>query len=185
MFNAGTSTNVIALKVMQQLVLTTTTPYRNGCGRFKTCSSSQSYQGIKGSIVAYPYISVLMDVVVTDVPNMWGMVLSRIWLVILIGCLKMDLSYANIPTCDGYSTFHMGLAMRYQVEYLKEPMNEVLYIDEECGNLSVYAIFLALEKLEISTKESYYHLPRHTMLHDTNTTNSKRNHPIHYLVGRK
>ena len=57
----------------------------------------------------------------------------------------MDLSYANIPTCDGYATLLMGLAMRYQVEYFKEPMNEVLYINEECGNLSVYTNSLALE----------------------------------------
>ena len=70
----------------------------------------------------------------------------------LIGSLQMELPYANIPTCDGYSTFHMGLAMRYQVEYLKEPMNEVLYIDEECGNLSVYTNSLAPKILETNNK---------------------------------
>ena len=92
-------------------------------------------KGLKISLATYPNIFVLMDIVVIDVPDVWVVILSRIWAVSLIGSLQMDLSYANIPTCDGYSTFHMGLAMRYQVEYLKEPMNEVLYIDEEVGIL--------------------------------------------------
>ena len=41
---------------------------------------------------------------------------------------------------------------------------------------------IAPEKLETNNKESYYHLPRHTMLQDTKTTTSKRNHPTTYLV---
>ena len=155
MLHAGALTNDIALNVMQQLGMTTTTPYRNVCGIDSKRVQVQSLiKGLKISLATYPNIFVFMDVVVIDVPDMRGMVLSRIWPVSLIGCLKMDLSYANIPTCDGYVTLHREPAVRYQVEDPKEPMNEVLYIDEECGNLTVYTNSLEPEKLETNNKES-------------------------------
>jgi hypothetical protein len=42
-----------------------------------------------------------MDVVVIDVPDAWGMLLSRKWVTTLGGSIQMDLSYATIPTYDG------------------------------------------------------------------------------------
>jgi hypothetical protein len=102
MLDSGASTNVMSLKVMDQLGLKTTRPYRNVCGidsrEIKVCGLIKD---LKVSLVAYPDISLLMDVVVIDVPDAWGMLLSRKWAANLGGSIQMDLSYATIPTCEG------------------------------------------------------------------------------------
>jgi hypothetical protein len=45
--------------------------------------------------------SVVMDIVVVDVPPKFGMILSRYWIKRLGGTLKMDLTYATIPIFVG------------------------------------------------------------------------------------
>jgi hypothetical protein len=42
-----------------------------------------------------------MDVVVIDIPDVWGMLLSKEWDATLGGILQMDLSYATIPHPEG------------------------------------------------------------------------------------
>ena len=51
-------------------------------------------------LVAFPDIQI-MDIVVIDVPDAWGMLLSRKWAVDLGSNLQMDLTYATIPTPEG------------------------------------------------------------------------------------
>jgi hypothetical protein len=73
---------------------------------------------LKVGPTAYSDIFVLMDVTVIDVPNAWGMLLSENWATCLGGNIRMDLSHATIPTCEGtYVTLHREPTMRYQVEY--------------------------------------------------------------------
>jgi hypothetical protein len=45
--------------------------------------------------------SVVMDIVVADVPPKFGMLLSRSWIKRLGGTLQMDLTYATIPVFGG------------------------------------------------------------------------------------
>ena len=45
--------------------------------------------------------SVVMDVVVADVPPKFGFLLSRYWIKILGGTLQIDLSNATIPMSGG------------------------------------------------------------------------------------
>lgn len=42
-----------------------------------------------------------MDVVVIDIPDVWGMLLSRKWGATVGAHLQMDLSYSTIPQSDG------------------------------------------------------------------------------------
>ena len=42
-------------------------------------------------LVVFPDIQIIMDIVVIDVPNAWGMLLSRKWAVDLGGSIQMDL----------------------------------------------------------------------------------------------
>jgi hypothetical protein len=69
MLDYGVSTNVMSLKVMNQLGLKTIIPYMNVCGidsrEIKFCGLIKD---LKVSLAAYPNISILMDVVVIDVP---------------------------------------------------------------------------------------------------------------------
>jgi hypothetical protein len=45
--------------------------------------------------------SVVMDIVVADVPPNFDTLLSRYWIRKLGGTLQMDLTYANIPVFGG------------------------------------------------------------------------------------
>ena len=42
-----------------------------------------------------------MDIVVVDVPDVWGILLSRKFVAMLGGTLEMDLNYINVPMKDG------------------------------------------------------------------------------------
>jgi hypothetical protein len=45
----------------------------------------------------HPDFAFEMDVLVIDVPDAWGMLLSRKWGAHMGGCINMDLSFATIP----------------------------------------------------------------------------------------
>ena len=47
-------------------------------------------------LAKYPDIDMLMDVVVIDVPDNWGMLLSRKWAATLGGYIQMDWTYSTI-----------------------------------------------------------------------------------------
>ena len=51
---------------------------------------------LKVSLAMNPDISLLMDVVVIDIPDVWGMLLSRKWGATMGGQLQMGLFYATI-----------------------------------------------------------------------------------------
>jgi hypothetical protein len=42
-----------------------------------------------------------IDIVVVDVPDVWGMLLSRKFVAMLGGTLEMDLTSINVPLNDG------------------------------------------------------------------------------------
>lgn len=50
------------------------------------------------SLVAHPSIAICKDIVMVDVPEARGMLLSKKWIANLGGSIQMDLSYATIPT---------------------------------------------------------------------------------------
>jgi hypothetical protein len=102
MLDSGASTNVISLKVMKQLDLKTTRPYENVCGidsrRVKVLGVCEE---IEVFLIYFPYIDILMDILVIDVPDACGILLSRTWSSSLGGFLSMNLTHAYIPMGDG------------------------------------------------------------------------------------
>jgi hypothetical protein len=52
-------------------------------------------------LLDFPHISLIMNIVMIDVPEAWGMLLSRSWVATLGGFLSMDLTYTHIPIGDG------------------------------------------------------------------------------------
>lgn len=81
-----------------------------------------------------------MDVVVIDVLDAWGMLLSRKWVANLGGSIQMDLSYATILTCEGtFVTLYREHPRMYHVEDPIEPMNELICANDEFGNYSIMA----------------------------------------------
>ena len=87
---------------MKQLSLSISRPYKKVCGfNSKPVEVEALIKDLKVSLARNPDISLLMDVVVIDIPDVWGMLLSRKWGATVGGPVQMDLSYATIPQSDG------------------------------------------------------------------------------------
>jgi hypothetical protein len=102
MLDSGASANMMSLKVMQQLGLEVTRPYRNVCGfESRAIPTHGVIQNVEVCLKEYPEKVVHIDIVVVDVPDVWGMLLSRKFASMLGGTLEMDLTYVNIPLKNG------------------------------------------------------------------------------------
>jgi hypothetical protein len=80
--------------------------------------------------------SVVMDIVVADVPPKFGMLLSRSWIKRLGGTLHMDLTYATIPVFGGE---HRRLYREAQLAYIisdeADPTNHPIFsLDIDLGS---------------------------------------------------
>ena len=72
MLDPGASTNVMPLKVMNQLGLRINKPYRRVCGiDSRKIEAYGLIQDLRVHFVQHPNMFVLMDVVVIDVPDAW------------------------------------------------------------------------------------------------------------------
>jgi hypothetical protein len=102
MLDYGASSNVMSLKVMEQLGLKTTQPYGNVCGiDSKMVKVYGLCEDVEVFLIDFPDISFPMNIVVINVPDAWGILLSRSWSVSLGGFLIMDLTHEHIPMRDG------------------------------------------------------------------------------------
>jgi hypothetical protein len=139
MFDLGATSNVITKKVMEQLNLRISRPYHNICALdSQTIEVHGLIKGLQVYVAAFPDIMIEMDIVVIDVPDVWGMLLNRKTIADLGGSLQMDLSYATIPTPDG-GTFKLNREAyrKYHVEDPKKPQNELNWTDEGLGNYAI------------------------------------------------
>lgn len=72
----------------------------------------------------YPYKIITIDIAIIDVPDVWGMLLSRKFAVDLGGCIQMDLSYATIAVAaGGMVRLYREVERRRHVEVLKRLEN--------------------------------------------------------------
>jgi hypothetical protein len=87
---------------MEELGLKTTRPYINVCGvDSKRVKVYGICENIEAFFIYFPYINLLMNIVVIDVPDAWGMFFSRSRYDAFGGFLSMDLIHAHIPMRDG------------------------------------------------------------------------------------
>jgi hypothetical protein len=97
--DSSAATNIMPLTIMKQLGLEITRPYRNVCNLdSKPIIFHGVIENLEVSLKEYQHISFPMDIVVVDIPDSLGMLLSREWVANLRGSLQMDLSYATILT---------------------------------------------------------------------------------------
>ena len=88
-----------------------------------------------------------MDILVIDVLDAWGMLLSRKWVATMGGNIQMDLSYDTILFFENsFVKLHREKERKFHVEDPKEPMNEYVYHMIEIGNYEILSNFLALVK---------------------------------------
>jgi hypothetical protein len=102
MLDSGVDANMMSLKVMQQLGLKVTQPYRNVCGfESKAITTHGVVENVEVCLKEYPKKVIHNDIVIVDVPDVWGMLLSRKFATMLGGTLEMDLTYVNLPLKNG------------------------------------------------------------------------------------
>jgi hypothetical protein len=102
MLDSRAGANMMSLKVMQQLVLKVTRPYKNVCGfESKSIPTNGVVEIVEVCLKEYPEKVIDIDIVIVDVPDVWGMLLSRKFASMLGGTLEMDLTYVNLPLKNG------------------------------------------------------------------------------------
>ena len=98
MLDSGASHNLMPKAIMESLGLDITRPYSE---LYSFDSRKVKCLGlIKDMVITLtqlPAKSLVMDVIVADIPVKFGMLLSRSWSAKLKGTLQMDLSYETIP----------------------------------------------------------------------------------------
>ena len=68
-----------------------------------------------------------MDIVVADIPQKYGILLSRSWGEKLGGSLQLDMSYATISVFSQPKRLHRETLMKYVVSSQEKPENFPIY----------------------------------------------------------
>jgi hypothetical protein len=118
LMDSGASHNLMPKDVMEELGLEVTKAYHD---LYSFNSRRVQCLGVIKDLVVslfqLPMKSMVMDIVVADVPPKFGMLLSRSWIKRLGGTLQMDLTYATIPVFGGEQIpllcIHHTLAIYY------------------------------------------------------------------------
>jgi hypothetical protein len=137
MLDSGASHNVMPKIIMERLGLQITRPYGN---LYSFDSRKVKCMGmIKDLVVTLaqvPVKSILMDVVIADIPPKYGMLLSRSWGAKLGGSLQLDMSYATIPIFGGqFTRLYRETRLAYTVSDPQNPNNFPIYVaDQDLGN---------------------------------------------------
>jgi hypothetical protein len=94
----GEYNNLMPKAVMEELWLEVTRAYHD---LYSFNSRRVQCLGVIKDLVVtlfqFPMKSVVMDIMVADVPPNFGTLLSRYWIKYLGGTLHMDLTYTNVP----------------------------------------------------------------------------------------
>jgi hypothetical protein len=102
LMDSGASHNLMPKAIMKELGLEVTQAYHDLY--YFDSRRVQCLGVIKDLVVSLfqlPMKSMVMDIVVADVPSKFGMLLSRSWIKRIGGMLHMDLTYATIPSLWG------------------------------------------------------------------------------------
>jgi hypothetical protein len=133
----GASHNVIPKAIMEKLGLEITIPYKDLYSfdsRKIKCMHMIKYLVV--NLVQIPVKSIMMDVVVVDIPTKYGMLLSRSWGAKIGGSLQLDMTYATFPIFGGqFIHLYRESRLAYTVSEPQNPNNYLVYvIDQDLGN---------------------------------------------------
>jgi hypothetical protein len=128
MLDSGASHNLMPKAVMEKLGLEVTRPYKDlhsfDSSKVK-CIGIIKYLCI--TLAQIPAKSMVMDIVVADIPPKYSMLLSRSWGAKLKGTLQLDMSYATIPVFGQQRRLYRETLMKYMVSSQEKPHNYPLY----------------------------------------------------------
>jgi hypothetical protein len=141
LMDSRASHNLMPKTVMEELGLEVTKAYHD---LYSFDSRRVQCLGvIKGLVVSLfqlPMKSVVMDIVVVDVPPKFGMLLSRSWIKNLGGTLQMDLTYATIPVFGGeHRRLYREAQLAYIVNDEADPTNHPIFsLDTDLGSILLH-----------------------------------------------
>ena len=128
MLDSGASHNLMPKVIMERLRLEVTRPYKD---LFSFDSKRFQCIGlIKDVVVGLTQIlakTIVMDIVVADIPPKFGMLLSRSWAAKIKGTMQMDLTYATIPVVGEQRRLYRETIMDYMVSSKDKPQNFPIY----------------------------------------------------------
>jgi ribonuclease HI len=137
LMDSGASHNLMPKIVMEELGLEVTKAYHD---LYSFDSRRVQCLGVIKDLVVslfqLPMKSVVMDIVVADVPPKFGMLLSRSWIKRLGGTLQMDLTYATIPFFGGeHRRLYREAQLAYIVSDEANPTNHPIFaLDTDLGS---------------------------------------------------
>jgi hypothetical protein len=118
------------------------------------------------SLFQFPMKSVVMDIVVDDVPLKFGILLSRSWIKLLGENLQMDNSYSIVPMFGGE---HRSIYREAQISYIisdeENPTNHPIFVvDTDLGTSMLHLTNAPQAPIEITKKpiSSYENPPPDT-----------------------
>jgi ribonuclease HI len=128
MLDSGASHNLMPKAVMEKLGLEVTRPYKD----LHSFDSSKVkciglIKDLCITLAQIPAKSMVMDIVVADIPPKYGMLLSRSWGAKMKGTLQLDMSYATVPVFGQQRRLYRETLMKYMVSSQEKPHNYPLY----------------------------------------------------------
>ncbi len=157
MLDSGASACVMTKRVMEQLNLRISKPYYNICAMdSKKVEVHGLIKDLQVHLSVYPDIMIVMDIVVVDVPDAWGMLLSRKWASDLGGSIQMNWSNAMIPSLRGSRFIRLNREpkRRFHVEDPKRPHNEVITEKSNKGNYIILSNSIIPLEVKVDEKIS-------------------------------
>lgn len=156
MLDSGASHNLMSKVVMGILGLDFTRPYKD---LFSFDSRQIKCLGlIKDlaiTLTQIPSKSVIMDILVVDIPGKFGMLLSRSWDARIKGTLQMDMSYTTIPIFREMRRLYRETRPTYMVSCQENPHNHPIYaIDIDLGS-SIFFNDVCCEPSEEEVKAAF------------------------------
>jgi hypothetical protein len=159
LMDSGASHNLIPKIVMDELELEVTKTYHDLYSfDSRKLKCLRVIKDLVVSLFQFPMKSVVMDIVVVDVPPKFWMLLSRSWIKIMGGTLQMDISYATIPVFGGV---HRRLYREAQLSYIisdeSNPTNHPIFaINIDLGTRMLQLIDAPQTPIEIRNQLIIY-----------------------------
>lgn len=141
LLNFGASHNLMPKVVMDKLGLDITTLYHDLYSfDSKIVKSLGLIKDLVVILTQLPMKSVVMDIMATDIPSKFCMLLSRSWTKKLGVTIQMDWPYATIPMFGGeHKRLYKEVQMVYVTNDHKNPENHPIYVSNEyMGSCMLY-----------------------------------------------
>jgi hypothetical protein len=136
MLDSSALHNLMPKVIMDELGLDITRPYKElfsfDSRKFKCLGLIKN---LVVSLAQIPSNKMVKNVVITNIPLKFGMILSRSWAAKLKGTLQMDISYASIPIFGHDRGLYKEVLLKYMVRSKMQPNKHPIYsIDTEFGS---------------------------------------------------